>query len=111
MKKHPLLVLTALCAFFFGGCASVTKGLQDQSSLVQAIIDANFPADFNGPAELHVKDMYLTLDIVAVGLRKDSALNRWVWQGVKIDRVRTIPWFAGLTYTLDIHIKEGTGVP
>lgn len=104
MKK---ILAVIVLIFALAGCASITKGLQDQAALVQAILSANLPEGFNGPAELHIKDSYLQLDIVGTGITKDAKTGLWTWTAVKIDRVLKIPWFAGLTYTRELHITEG----
>ena len=106
MKNLHLLL--AACALALAGCSTLEKGLKDQSALVQAILSANFPDDFTGPAELHIQDMYNRLDVVGAGLKKNADTGHWTWTYVKIDNVLTIPWFSGLTYTREVHVVEGS---
>ena len=106
--KNKILLLVALCGLTLSCCSTLGKGLQDQAAAVQAILDANFPATFTGPAELHFKGSYTSLDMVAEGLRKDPATEKWTWTYMKADTFGHFPVFYGVNLSNEIHIIEGT---
>ena len=106
--KSLFAIVLAAALLALTGCATLEKGLSNQSALVQALISANVPANFNGPVEVHVKDMYNQFDLVAKGLHKDAATSLWVWDGLKLDNHLTIPWFSGLNYSREVHVLMGT---
>jgi len=79
-----LLVLLALALVFClaSGCASLSG--QNDSALIQRILDRTLPPTFTGDAHVEHKNSYLDFTIDARGLTRAS--GTWQWESLSYRR-------------------------
>lgn len=109
--KKLLIYGLLIAAISLAGCQSITKGVQEQGALNQAILSALLPKSFTGPAQTDLTFKYSEFHLKAAGLAYDATAGAWGWTYLKIDASGHYPIFAGIDLGNGIHVELGTPKP
>lgn len=104
--KTKLILVLAVLALAFSGCATVTKDITTDITTVRDAFNSLLPSDFSGPVNLARTDMYATLTLQATNVHK-GADGQWSWSTVDYRRVLSVPITPGLTWKSDVQIHLG----